>query len=93
MTNAKLERIYLLLEEMAETQQVLCKMLRFGEDAYPETLVKEKDRLEEELGDLLFALNYMLENGDAKSQNVFQRAEQKRAKFLENSSYQKGSQR
>jgi NTP pyrophosphatase (non-canonical NTP hydrolase) len=64
--NAQQERLYLLLEEMAEATHVIGKILRHGYDSsHPDNPeVTNKELLEKELGDVQFAIDLLIETGD-----------------------------
>ena len=61
---AELERLTILSEEMAEAQQEVAKILRFGWDSHhpAEPMVTNRDRLEVELGHVLNAMNMLHRN-------------------------------
>jgi len=59
------ERLFLLLEEMAEVQQIIGKVLRHGyESHHPDGGPSNRKLLEKELGDVLLALKYLREAND-----------------------------
>lgn len=67
MTPSERERLVLLIEEAAEVQQIACKILRHGYESYhPDDLEKTTNRrlLEDELGHLDFAVQFMTDNED-----------------------------
>lgn len=67
LTAAEAERLALLLEELGEAQQVIGKVLRHGYESvnplYPESDTN-RARLENELGDVLVAIDFLLDYGD-----------------------------
>lgn len=72
MTDAERERLYLLMEECCEVIQIAGKILRHGYDSYHPDLKGPDNRemLERELGDVLFAMRLMRANGDIKGSRV-----------------------
>ena len=71
-TDAELERLALLLEEIGEAQQVIGKILRHGWDNYNPTVSYCSNRklLEQELGDVMFALSLMIDEGDVSETRI-----------------------
>ncbi len=62
---AQIERVALLMEEMAETIHVIGKILRHGFNSYnPYTEEKNKTLLEKELSHVSLALSLLIANGD-----------------------------
>ena len=65
LTPAEAERLALLMEECAEVQQVIGKILRHGyESCHPNGGLDNRDLLQKELGDVHFAINLMCEAQD-----------------------------
>lgn len=69
LTLAETERLALLLEEMGEAQQVIGKILRHGyesvnPDLPPPAGDTNRANLERELGDVLVAIDMLLDNDD-----------------------------
>ncbi len=69
LTPAEAERLALLLEELGEAQQVIGKILRHGyesinPDLPPPAGDTNRGRLECELGDVLVAIDFLLDYGD-----------------------------
>ena len=67
LTPAQAERLAVLLEELGEAQQVIGKVLRHGYESvnphFPEGDTN-RARLENELGDVLVAIDFLLDYGD-----------------------------
>lgn len=75
LSDAQLERLSLLAEEMAESTQIISKIIRFGVDAYnPKDLIKKlnKDRLEEELGHVLNVIDMMCKANDISYDKIIE---------------------
>lgn len=72
MEKADRELMNITLEECAEVTQAISKVFRFGWDStHPDTPnVSNKMHLEEEVGDLMFMLNLLLEKGILNETNV-----------------------
>lgn len=66
LSPAEVERLALLLEELGEAQQVIGKILRHGyESVNPDCSVDtNRANLERELGDVLVAIDFLLDYGD-----------------------------
>ena len=73
MTAAELERLALLMEECAEVQQCIGKILRFGFDSsYPEReALTNRRELAKEMADLRVAMNLLLDKGDVDLQEFY----------------------
>jgi NTP pyrophosphatase (non-canonical NTP hydrolase) len=57
LSDAQLERLYILSEELGEAQQAVGKILRHGYDSkHPETGITNKESFEHELGDVKAAI-------------------------------------
>jgi NTP pyrophosphatase (non-canonical NTP hydrolase) len=73
LTEAELERLALLAEEMGETIQIIGKILRHGyESSHPTDPIPNRKLLELELGDVLAALNLMYNAGDINYTNLME---------------------
>ncbi len=62
LTPAQRERLAILIEECAEVQQIACKILRHGYNSRNPTVndsPNNKQLLETEVGDLLFAIEWL----------------------------------
>lgn len=73
LSNAQTERLAILAEEAGEVVQIVGKILRHGfESCNPNfTLpVTNRQRLEQELGDLLFAIELCSTEGDVVAEKV-----------------------
>ena len=65
LTPAEAERLALLLEELGEAQQVIGKILRHGYDSYhPQGNDTNRELLENEIGDVMAAVQMMTDAGD-----------------------------
>jgi NTP pyrophosphatase (non-canonical NTP hydrolase) len=72
---AERERLALLLEEMGESLQIVGKILRHGyESSNPLLELSEINRkkLESELGDVLYAICFMISNGDINKEDLLE---------------------
>lgn len=78
--SALMERLALFIEESGEGAQIGAKALRFGMDDVfntgngPKTV---RERIEDEAGDILHAIELLIVNGDIRRQAVYERLEQK----------------
>ena len=72
LTDAEAERLALLLEELGEAQQVIGKVLRHGyESVNPyEPTTTNRQRLSTELGDVLVAIDFLIDYGDFKQEDL-----------------------
>lgn len=62
MDNEVKEILCITQEECAEVSQIVSKIFRFGwESTHPTSKVSNKERLEEEIGDLLAMVDIMVE--------------------------------
>src|SRR5689334_11715195 len=72
LSNAQIERLAILAEELAEAGQAIGKILRHGYDSRsPFAQPTERDNrgeLEKELGDVLYAMEFMDDFGDIELQ-------------------------
>lgn len=83
LTDAEAERLALLLEELGEAQQAIGKILRHGyESTNPDLAYSDTNRqgLEREIGDVLVAIDFMLEAGDIEQTELDDRKRVKRHK-------------
>lgn len=79
LSPAHRERLILLMEECAEVQQVIGKILRHGYESYhPDTPeVTNRMLLERELGDVGCALTMMMSSGDVDAFKITEAATSK----------------
>jgi hypothetical protein len=72
LTDAKAERLALLLEELGEAQQVIGKILRHGyKSTHPANLmVNNGQLLERELGDVTAAVSLLTDAGDIHASEI-----------------------
>lgn len=79
LSAAARERLVLLMEECAEVQQVIGKILRHGYESYhPDTPeVTNRMLLERELGDVGCALTMMMSSGDVDAFKITEAATSK----------------
>ncbi|HEY3430485.1 MAG TPA: hypothetical protein VGK39_07410 [Cyclobacteriaceae bacterium] len=73
MTESELERLALLNEEAAEVQQIISKIIRHGygsHNPFDENRTPNRELLNKELGDLLFAIQLMVENYDINDNSI-----------------------
>lgn len=72
LTDAEIEMLALLSEELGEVQQAIGKILRHGYESchpdFPETT--NRMDLEEELGHVAMAIKLMVERGDIDNDNI-----------------------
>ena len=86
LTPAEAERLALLLEELGEAQQAVGKILRHGyESINPEIPVEDqvtcRANLEKELGDVLVAMDFLVDFGDISQSNLDDRRRVKHHKI------------
>lgn len=83
MDKSEMERLAILSEEMGEVQHLIGKILRFGyASTHPDTpLVTNKDRLTEEVGDMIGSLILMDIKGDLNYKELFEQATRKLKKL------------
>ncbi|HEV7674349.1 MAG TPA: hypothetical protein VGQ12_07450 [Candidatus Angelobacter sp.] len=80
LTNAELERLAILSEEMGEVQQTIGKIIRFGyESCNPSIITGQTNRhdLEREIADVQVAINMLLQNRDVNGDGVALRMKRK----------------
>lgn len=78
LTNAEAERLAVLMEELAEAQQVIGKILRHGyESTHPDGGPSNREELQKELGDVRNAERMMIEAGDLDPAAIQLRAKAK----------------
>ena len=82
----KVKEILLITqEECAEVTQAISKIFRFGfDDCWPrgeDWVPTNKERLEEEVGDLLCMIDIMVENGIISDENLNKAKNNKRQKL------------
>lgn len=73
LTKPELERLAILMEECAEVQHVIGKIIRHGYHSFNPTIENppiNRELLEKEIGDLSFAINFCAENKDINLLNV-----------------------
>lgn len=82
LTPAEAERLALLLEELGEAQQVIGKVLRHGyESVNPlDPVATSRQRLVQELGDVLVAIDFLVDYGDVKQEDLEDRRRVKHRK-------------
>lgn len=82
LSDAQVERLAILAEEMGEAQQVIGKILRHGyESVNPLADIgagTNQEHLERELGDVALAMELMVKAGDVNSLIMTKRVEKKR---------------
>jgi hypothetical protein len=81
LTPAETERLALLMEECAEVQQMIGKILRHGYEScnpYDQLRTTNRALLERELGDAYLALLLMTEAGDVTPERIAERKDAKR---------------
>jgi len=79
------EVLLITQEECAEVTQAISKVFRFGfDDCWPrgeDWVPTNKERLEEEVGDLLCMIDIMVENGIISDENLNKARNNKRQKL------------
>ncbi len=82
MKNCDKEILLIAQEECAEVTQAISKVFRFGFDAmHPTEVFNNRQRLEEELGDLQCMISLMVEYGIVNGENLI-KAEAKKFEKL-----------
>lgn len=91
LTDAEIERLAILAEEMGEAQQAIGKILRHGYESYnPDDSNGRTNRreLERELGDVVAAMELMTITRDVNDASIDQFAVDKMLKILKYSHHQ-----
>ena len=84
LTFAEAERLALLLEELGEAQHAIGKILRHGYGScHPDGGPFNRENLEKELGDVLFAIQLMTDNGDLSYFEIEEHKREKRNRVSE----------
>lgn len=68
LTNARAERLHILLEELGEAQQAIGKILRHGYESGWNGSNNRRD-LEKELGHVAYAVEMLMDKGDISGTN------------------------
>jgi NTP pyrophosphatase (non-canonical NTP hydrolase) len=81
--------MYTTAEECNEVSQNIMKVLRFGLDTvYPATgKDSNRDKLEEEMGQLMFCLNHLIDDLDLSEDNIMEAYNQKANTWLKWKAY------
>lgn len=87
LSDTEYERLAILIEELGEVHQIVGKILRHGFESYsPHDAHKITNRtlLERELGDVVFAVEFLTKSGDINGKSVRDNAldKEKRIKYL-----------
>ena len=85
LSDAQLERLAILSEELGEAQQAIGKIIRHGYESYnPDGNQSRtnRDDLETELGDVMFAMSLISDAGEVSHVAVCERALIKAKKIL-----------
>lgn len=78
MKNVEKETLSILQEECAEVIQAISKIQRFGiDESHPVTKIKNREHLEEEIGDLQCMISILVELGIVNEENLM-KAESKK---------------
>jgi NTP pyrophosphatase (non-canonical NTP hydrolase) len=76
------EALMILQEECAEVTQAISKIFRFGMDTqYPQGAPTNKEKLEEEVGDLLAMVDILIQSGALSDSHVNQCRSAKKSKL------------
>lgn len=76
------EALMILQEECAEVTQAISKIFRFGLDTqYPEGAPTNKEKLEEEVGDLLAMVDILIQSGALSDSHINQARSAKKSKL------------
>jgi NTP pyrophosphatase (non-canonical NTP hydrolase) len=84
LSAAQAERLAILLEEMGEAQQAIGKILRHGYDSCNPTIIattNNRDDLARELGDVQYAIDKLIGNGDVDRMAITRRTADKPSKI------------
>lgn len=85
LTDAQIERLAILSEECGEVIQIVGKVLRHGyANFHPldPVLQSNKSLLQNELGDLVNAINFLAEHKDVDMEAIHTKAESKKKRFV-----------
>jgi NTP pyrophosphatase (non-canonical NTP hydrolase) len=78
-----LETMHILQEECAEVVQAASKIFRFGfDEVWPENAPTNRQKFEEEIGDLLAMVDILIENCVISDNNVNAARQNKKTKLL-----------
>ena len=80
LTEAQTERLAILLEELGEAQQAIGKILRHGYHSWDPTVVSNCtniDDLVKELGDVIYAIEFLCSSGDLDYKAIQRRSSEK----------------
>ena len=80
LSDAELERLAILAEEMGEAQQVIGKILRHGYSSInplKDDDISNRERLERELGDVDYAMQMLCDAKDINHERIYQRTVEK----------------
>ncbi len=92
LSPAQVERLALLAEEMGEAIQAIGKVLRHGLDNYhPHGGPLNRTRLEFEMGDVLQALDMLVDAGDLSMPVILEHQAEKKAKVSKHLHHQEES--
>ena len=80
MTDLQKEVLLVMLEECAEVSQAICKIFRFGTDS-TYNLKTNQQVFEEELGDLLYMVEILLDQNMIDIDNIHVAMAKKKAKL------------
>lgn len=86
LTDSESERLTKLMEECAEIIQSVAKIQRFGYNSVYNGS-SNRDRLENELCDLMLSFKMLLDSGDVSAERIDQYADAKRSKLNANLRY------
>jgi len=81
LTEAQVERLAILSEELGEAQQCIGKILRHGYESYNPVVgtgLTNRRELERELGDVVFAARLLGEANDVSESGIAERMKSKR---------------
>jgi NTP pyrophosphatase (non-canonical NTP hydrolase) len=84
LTDAQLERLAILAEELGEAQQCIGKIIRHGYESYNpvvDTGMTNRRELEKECGDVLEAIDMLCRNGDVNRHGTEDRQREKHIKI------------
>lgn len=82
MDQSDKELLLIALEECAEVTQAISKVFRFGfESKHPKEILNNKERLEEEIGDLLCMIDLMFDRALISNEGVERAMDEKMQKL------------